>query len=163
MTNKKKQRIGELAPLYTFTVNPYPDQRFSICPSCGQRNGQRKLPLLIYIEPRYSICLNYTCRYCKQCDLLIAHKHDVEHILTNMFMQLDPDFIGNEYLIIGTVEKKSWRENMKNPKGTGDMLAHLHDFKTVLSEIRMTRPGWYAPGQKPQIWEPPQSYEWIKK
>jgi hypothetical protein len=162
MAKKKKIKIGDLDPLYSFTIIPYPDQRFSSCPSCGKRTGQLKRPLLIYVEPRHSICLNYTCRYCKHCDLLIAHKHDVEHILTNMFMQLDPDAIGNQYLIIGTVEKKAWRENMKNPKGPDAILAQLHDFKNVLSEIRMTQPGWYAPGQKPQIWEPPQSCEWIK-
>jgi hypothetical protein len=79
-----------------------------------------------------------------------------------MFMKLDPGAIGNEYLIIGTVEKKAWRENMKNPKGPDVILTNLHDFKNVLSEIRRTRPGWYAPGQKPQVLEPPQPTEWIK-
>jgi hypothetical protein len=49
---------------------------------------------------------------------------------------------------------------MKNPQGPDAILAQLHDFKKVLSEIRMTQPGWYVPGQKPQIREPPLSGEW---
>lgn len=161
MTQKKKQKLGELASLYKFTINPYPDQKFSNCPLCGQRNGQRKLPLLIHVDPRHMISINYTCRYCKKCNLLIAHKQQIEHILTEIFMQLDPDVIGNEYLIIGTVEKKAWRESMKHPKYPNEILSQLHDFKTVLSEIRMTRPGWYGPGQKPPIMEPPESSEWV--
>ena len=77
-------------------------------------------------------------------------------------MQLDPDAIGNDYLIIGTVEKKAWRENLQHPKEPKEMLSQIHDFKTVHPEIRMTRPGWYSHGQEPQVMEPPQSSEWIK-
>ena len=163
MTSKKKQKLGELTPLYTFAINPYPDQKFSSCPSCGQRNGQRKLPLVIHVDPRQLISLNYTCRYCKKCDLLIAHKHKIEHILTEMFMNTYPDIIGNEYLIIGTLEKKAWRESMKQPKKPAEIFSQLHDFKMVLSEIRMTQPGWYGPGQQSPIMEPPESNEWMRK
>jgi hypothetical protein len=94
--------------------------------------------------------------------MLIAHKVEIEHLLTTMFRHLKPDAIGNEYLIIGTVEKKAWRENLQNPKEPKEMLSQIHDFKTVQSEIRMTIPGWYGPGQEPQVMEPPQSSEWIK-
>jgi hypothetical protein len=37
---------------------------------------------------------------------LIGHKDEFEHLLTSMFMQYDPSVIGNDYLIVGTVEKK---------------------------------------------------------
>ncbi len=162
MSRTKKPKFGELAPLYQFSLNPYPDQRFSRCPICGHKTGQRKLPLFINVDPKYTIALNYTCRYCKQCDLLIAHKHEIEHLLTTMFTQIDSDAIGNEYLIIGTVEKKAWRENMQYPKKPTEMLSQIHDFKRVNSEIRMTRPGWYGPDQEPPIMEPLLSSEWIK-
>ena len=80
-----------------------------------------------------------------------------------MFMNTDPDIIGNEYLIIGTLEKKAWRENMKHPKNPAEIFSQLHDFKMVLSEIRMTQPGWYGPGQQPPIMDPPVSNEWMSK
>ena len=162
MTKAKKPKFGGLIPLYKFSLNPYPDQRFSSCPFCAHKTGQRKLPLFIHIDPEYPIALNYTCRYCKQCDLLIAHKHEIEHLLTTMFKQLDPDAIGNDYLIIGTVEKKAWRENIQNPKEPTEMLSQIHDFKMAHAEIRMTRPGWYGPDQEPPVRKPPQSSEWAK-
>ncbi len=163
MSKTKKPQFGALAPLYKFTINPYPDKRFSICPDCGNKTGQRKLPLFIYIRPEYPIALNYTCRYCKHCDLLIAHKHEIEHLLTTMFKQLNSDAIGNEYLIIGTVEKKAWSENLQHSKEPLEMISQIHDFKTVYSEIRMTRPGWYGADQEPPVMEPPPSSEWIKR
>ena len=81
--------------------------RFSSCPDCGRKTGQRKLPLLIQIDPMHLIALNYTCRYCRQCDMLIGHKAEIEHLLATMFAQYDPSAIGNDYLIMGTVEKKA--------------------------------------------------------
>lgn len=162
MSKTKKPKFGELSPLYRFSLNPYPERRFYRCPFCEHKTGQRKIPLFIHVDPRYPIALNYTCRYCKQCDLLIAHKFEIEHLLTTMFRQLDPEAIGNDYIIIGTVEKKAWRENLQHPKEPTEMLSQIHDFKTVHQEIRMTQPGWYGPDQEPQVMEPPQSNEWIK-
>lgn len=67
---------------YNFTLNPYPDSRCSTCPTCGKPMGQRKVPLFIHIEPHYPIILGYTGRYCAACNLLIAHKHEIEANLT---------------------------------------------------------------------------------
>jgi hypothetical protein len=162
MAKKKHPQLGELPPMYNFIMNPYPDHRLSSCPLCEQKSRQRKLPLLIHIDPRQLIALNYTCRYCPSCDLLMAHKHEIEHHLTETFQQYNPELVGNDYLIIGTVEKKAWKENLKEPKLPAEMLPHAHDFKTVYQELRMTRPGWYGPGVEPPIMEPPPSEEWVK-
>jgi hypothetical protein len=163
MSKTKKSQFGDLPPMYQFMLNPYPDQRVSRCPSCEQKTGQRKLPLLIHIDPRHLIALNYTCRYCRHCDLLIAHKHEIEHLLTGMFRHYDPGVIGNDYLIIGTVEKKAWREGLKHPKAPAEILPHAHDFKIHYQELRMTQPGWYGPDQEPPIMEPPLSQVWVKR
>jgi|WetSurMetagenome_2_1015567.scaffolds.fasta_scaffold325665_2 hypothetical protein len=162
MTKKKKTQVGELPPRYNFIMNPYPEIRLSSCPFCGEKTGQRKIPLLIYIEPRHSVALNYTCRYCKVCDLLIAHKHDVENILTNMFRQLDPDAIGNNYLIWGTLEKASWRKGLRQNLSPEEHLSYASDFLKHYNELRMTRPGLYSAGAEPPIMEPPPSMEWTK-
>ena len=84
---KEKARFGDLPPHYHFSLNPYPDMRFSSCPRCQAKTGQRKLPLLIHIDPHVLMALNYTNRYCKRCDLLIAHKAEIEHYLTEMFRE----------------------------------------------------------------------------
>jgi len=107
MATSRKSQWGGLPPRYSFMLNPYPNQRTSRCPLGERKTGQRKIPLLIHIDPLHLVALNYTCRYCRACDLLIAHKHEIEHLLTALFRPRDPDVIGNNYLIMGTVEKTS--------------------------------------------------------
>ena len=155
-------RFG-LSPQYNFCLNPYPSERLTRCPFCGGKTGQRKLPLFIHIDPLHLIALNYTCRYCADCDLLIAHKHEIEHLLTAMFAQRDPAAIGNDYLIMGTLEKRAWREGLKNPQPMRKSLAHTRRFKAYYQELRTARRGWYPDGQEPPIWEPPLSEEWVKR
>lgn len=134
--------LGALPPLYRFVLNPYTDSRFTRCPMCEQKMRQRKLPLFIYVDPDHPVVLNYTCRYCPDCDLLIAHQDQIETLLANLFAERDPDVIGNDYLVIGTVERKVWRAGLKQPQSIADMLAHLHDFKEVRT-IEYQPAGWY--------------------
>jgi len=61
------------------------------CPDCGDKTGQRKVPLLIHVEPKNLIALNYTNRYCYRCYMLIGHKHEIEQHLTELFSQINPE------------------------------------------------------------------------
>ncbi len=162
MSAAKKTRFGGMPPKYNFVFNPYPDLRFSRCPFCNRKAGQRKVPLLIHVDPSRMIALNYTCRYCQHCDLLVAHKDEIEHLLHDLFNDYDPQAIGNDYLVVGTVEKGAWREGLKQPKAMAEMLPYVHDFKTYYQELRMTQPGWYGPNQEPLVMKPPESQEWVK-
>jgi len=158
---KKRKLFGHLPPKYNFSLNPYPDLRFSRCPDCERKTGQRKLPLLIHVDPMSLIALNYTNRYCHRCDMLIGHKHEIEHLLTELFFQINSEVIGNYYLVFGTMEKKAWRENIKQPKPVKEMRQHIHDFKTY-QDIRMTMVGWFPKDQEPPVMTPPPSTEWVK-
>jgi hypothetical protein len=161
-TQPKLPRFGQMEPQYNFALNPYPDARFYKCPNCEQKTRQRKLPLLIHIDPMHLIALNYTCRYCPDCDLLIAHQDQIEELLAALFAAHDPSVIGNDYLMIGTVERQAWRENMKQPKPFAEMMAQTHDFKSH-STIQMTMAGWFPEGQEPPLRQPPPSTVWIKR
>ena len=125
-------------------------------------NGQRKIPILIHVNPHHLIALNYTCRFCRDCDLLIAHKHEIEHYLTVLFSQQAPDTISNEYLAVGTVEKSAWKEGLKQQQSIDKLLPHTSDFATYYQELQLTRAGYYKVGQKPPVAVPPPSQEWIK-
>jgi hypothetical protein len=162
MAANKKTQFGALPPRYSFMLNPYPDERIWRCPLCEQKNNQRKLPLLIHVDPSHLIALNHTCRYCRKCDLLIAHRHEIELLLTNLFRQSDPAVVGNKYLIIGTVEQRIWREGLEQPKGLAELLPYASDFATYYEELRLTRPGYYRADQEPPVMEPPSSQEWVK-
>jgi hypothetical protein len=160
--NPTRQRFGYLRPRYNFSLNPYPELRFSRCPDCRKNTGQRKVPLLIHVDPKNLIALNYTNRYCSSCNMLIGHKHEIKHYLTELFLKIDIEVIGNDYLVFGTVEKKAWHENITDPKALNEMRQHVHDFKSY-QNIRMTMAGWFPKGQKAPIMESPPSTEWVKK
>ncbi len=159
--NTVSKQFGNLPAKYNFSLNPYPEFRFSRCPDCQNKTGQRTLPLFIHVEPENFIALNYTNRYCKHCDMLIGHKDEIEHHLTETFLKINPEAIGNYYLVIGTVEKKAWRENINQPKQPNEMLNHIYDFKSY-QNIRMTMAGWFRNDQEPPEMEPPPSTEWVE-
>jgi hypothetical protein len=41
------------------------------------------------------IALNKTSRYCADCDPLLVHQDDLEHLLAQMFSDIDPSVTGN--------------------------------------------------------------------
>ncbi len=90
------------------------------------------------------LSLNKTCRYCPRCDLLIAHQDDVEHFLVSFFTEENPEVIGNDYLIVGTIDRAVWKRGTQQPLTLQEMIDALHDFKeSVLFEV--IRGGWMPP------------------
>src|SRR6266702_1776969 len=83
---------------------------------------------------------NKTCRYCPHCDLLIAHQDDVEHVLASIFTQRKPEIVGNDYLVVGTLEKIVWKRGTQQPLTLQETLEALHDFKEVVT-FKLTG-GW---------------------
>lgn len=131
--SKKMRQFGKLPPQYNFFLNPYENERFTSCPQCGAKMGHRKLPLVLHVDPIYPVSLNYTCKYCSICDLLIAHKDEIERLLAAMFEKQAPDGIGNDYLVMGTFDHDYWKQGTKTPHSAGNLFDHLHDFKQVLT------------------------------
>src|ERR1700730_4330882 len=97
-------RIGKQPPRHCFILNPYPWERFAFCPACDGPTEQRKFPLVIHVDPRNPVSLNKTCSYCPRCDLLIAHQDELEEQLLALFEEHNPKVIGNDYLVIGTLD-----------------------------------------------------------
>jgi hypothetical protein len=132
--------------MYNFILNPHAETRVSRCPVCDQKMHQRKVPLFIHVDPMRPVVMGYTCRYCPHCDLLVAHQDEIEGLLANLFAERDPSIIGNDYLVMGTVERAFWRESMGTPKSPAETLDHLHDFKEVWS-LKLRPGGWYKDEQ----------------
>lgn len=146
----RKSRLGQLSPRYLFALNPHADYRASRCPHCNALTYPRKFALLIHIDPQQLIAMGKTCKYCSQCELIIAHQDELEVELTDKFLKLDPAIIGNDYLVIGTVEQKVWREGLNKPKAMAEMLAHTADFKGY-RDIEYFPGGWYPKDFVPPI------------
>jgi len=124
-----------------FFLNPYEDAAFTRCPKCESKTLLRKFPLAIHIEPEQFLVLNKTCRYCTRCDLIIAHKSEVETLMVACIEDKKPEIIGNEYLIIGTMEKRDWRDRDRIEKA-GLAIERIRSFKDIW-DFEVIPRGWY--------------------
>lgn len=125
-------RIGKQPPRHTFFLNPYTDARFTKCPKCSHKTGQKKLPLVIHVDEWGLISLNKTCRYCSRCDLLIAHKDEIDAQLAHLFERQDPRLVGNDYLVIGTLDRADWKRGTSEQLTLEKLVQALHDFKNMV-------------------------------
>ena len=56
--------------------------------------------------------------------------------------QSTPHLIGNDYLVIGTVDRADWKQGQQNPiTSIEGMRSIIHDFKKVL-EFELQLPRW---------------------
>lgn len=129
---------------HRFLLNPYPDMAFTKCPKCETKTRQRKLPLVIHIEPQQLFVLNKTCRYCERCDLLIARQADVESMMAGTFETRAPEIVGNKYQVIGTLDRADWKEGVQSKVRAADMLDRVYVFQDVW-DFEVTPGGWYLP------------------
>src|SRR3990172_5377340 len=73
----------------------------------------------------------------------LVHSRRSGSLLAILFNRLDPKALGNDYLIIGTVERKVWREGLRRPKIINEILPHVADFKEV-RRVEVRPAGWYS-------------------
>lgn len=131
---RSRERLGKLPPRHKLIRNPYEDLRLSKCPRCNRRTHKRKFALFVAVEGFGPIVLGKTCRFCTPCDLVMVHQDELEHELAVAFEARAPDVVGNEYAVLGTVDKKIWRKNLEGEAGGAvDPLAHVADFKKELT------------------------------
>lgn len=136
------RRIGRLPPRYSFILNPYPDVRLSKCPLCRKPTFLRKFALFVHIDGWGPLALGKTCRYCARCELIIVHQDELEAELATSFAKLDPDKVGNEYFVVGTLDRKVWQRGLGGDnKPLGEALDFVADFKKVLS-LEVDPGGW---------------------
>lgn len=125
-------RLGKQAPRYKFFLNPYEDVRFTRCPKCEAKTRQKKLPLVIHVDDWGMFVLNKTCRFCPGCQLLIAHQDQLDAYLTAYFEDHARKVVGNDYLVIGTIDRAHWKCGAQGSTVVEDMIGWLHDFEDVL-------------------------------
>ena len=133
-------RLGKQSPLHKFFLNPYQDARFTRCPQCEAKMRQKKLPLAIHVDDLGMVILNKTCRFCPGCDLLIAHQDEIEAQLAAIFTERAPEMVGNDYLVVGTLDRPEWQRGRRTPLTNQEMLAALHDFEDVVKFTLL--PSW---------------------
>ena len=126
----KSKHVGKLPPRYRFILNPYAETRVSRCPLCERLTHPRKFAYFIHVEGWGPLILGKTGPYCSPCELIVIHQDELEMELAISFNKLNPAMIGNDYLVVGTVEKRYWKGGLAGNRTTLDeMLARMADFK----------------------------------
>lgn len=137
-----RARFGKLPPRYAFLLNPHASLRLSKCPTCQRLTHPRKFALLIHVNGWGPLLLGKTCKYCTLCELIMAHQDELEAELAHCFDRLAPEVIGEEYLVMGTIDKKVWRAGLEGEgRSQIDVLEHAAEFKKVL-QMEVDWGGW---------------------
>ncbi|WP_372880460.1 hypothetical protein [Psychromonas sp.] len=119
---------------YSFALNPDPDYKVSKCPQCHKSTFKRKFPLVIHVDNAKNLLnLGFTCKYCAKCEFIVADKYDLQTELTIAFEKLDPACIGNEYMVIGTSDKRLWNKQMQQNRTTSIENFQIIEFESVYS------------------------------
>lgn len=124
---------GKQSPRYNFFLNTSSDIRFTTCPQCKGKTRVRKIPLVINVNPKLPMILEKTCRYCEICELLIAHRDQLEEQLASNLLTIDPEAVDNDYLVIGTLDSTEWSRMKHQELSFRQIVTYLHDFKEVVT------------------------------
>ncbi len=133
MTKKSSSR-KKPQKRHKFFLNTYVDCGFTKCPKCDAKTKIRKFPLVIHVEPGQLLLLNKKCKYCPGCDLIIAKKQELESLI--------PSLSQNEYLVMGTLERKDWQEGNKGFLPSSEIIDRMYIFKKVW-DFEVIPAGWY--------------------
>lgn len=137
-----RKRLGKLPARYSFILNPYLDVRLSKCPKCERPTHPRKFALFIHVDGWGPLLLGKTCRYCTRCELIVAHKDELDAEMAHSLARLAPEAVGREYLVLGTIDRKVWQQGLRGEgPPLGEALDHVAEFKKVL-ELHVEPGGW---------------------
>lgn len=134
---RRNNGIGALPARYAFVLNPHTDTKFTRCPRCETRTNLRKLPLVIHVDGVGLVLLGKTCRLCLRCDMLIAHKTELDKLLATVVRGATP-----EYVVLGTMDRPMYRRGLAGGALPDDVRAHTADFKSYW-KVDVTPAGWY--------------------
>ena len=141
------ERIGRQPPRYAFLLNPYTDVRLSKCPTCARPTHPRKFALFVHADGWGPLALGKTCRYCTRCELVIAHKDELDAEIAHSLSKLAPAAVGREYVVLGTLDRKVWKQGLGgNPQSLDAALEQMAEFKTVL-DLHVEPGGWHPAGE----------------
>ena len=56
----------------------------------------------------------------------------VQPVATRVFTVLNPEIVGNKYLVVGTLDRVDWKRIEQNKLPVQDTIEALHDFKEVV-------------------------------
>ena len=125
--------MGSLPARYSFVLNPHVRERFTRCPRCSSPTRIRKLPLVVHVgqlEGPRLLLLNKACRLCLLCETLIVHRAELERVIIASGFSAAAQ--GQDYVVLGTIDRRTWRRGVAGDAQLADIREHMADFKKYL-------------------------------
>lgn len=89
------------------------------------------------MNPGHTTIVEKMCRFCYVCNLLIVHQDQLEEQLVTQFLTINPEAIGNDYQVVGTLERAEWNQEKQDSWSFEQVRAYLHDFFEVVAFQRV--------------------------
>ena len=97
------------------------------------RLGFANSRLAVHVEhpggPRL-VLLNKTCRLCLVCETLIVDRAELENVI--IAAGLSATVKPPDYVVLGTIDRRTWRQGLGGDGALRDIREHMADFKTYL-------------------------------
>jgi len=76
------------------------------------------------------VLLNKTCRLCVVCETLIVHRAELERVIIASGFSAAAH--GQDYVVLGTIDRRTWRRGVAGDAQVADIREHMADFKKYL-------------------------------
>lgn len=147
-------RIGHLPPKYSLLINAAPEMRLTRCPHCNKLTYPRKFALLIGVEDIAAFVQGKTCKYCSKCRMILVQQDELEFELAISGERHFPEILGHEYLVVGVVEIKAFKEGMAGSGATlMDTMKYVSDIRKYY-DLSYTPGGWFPKDYTPPVVTP---------
>ena len=116
---------------YQFILNPYQDLRHTKCPNCREKTLTRKVVLVVGVAKRTLVYFNMSLRYCRECDILIAHQDRVEAMLRRLPHVPGEDPL-SDYQVVGTIDGPVYQCSKAGKLTYGEVARQIRLFRGAL-------------------------------
>jgi hypothetical protein len=97
---------------------------------------------VIHVEGFGLVLLGKTCRLCLRCDTLVAHKAELDKLLSAAVNVAEP-----AYVVLGTIDRHLYRRGLSGRATLDDVKDHMADFKSYW-KVDVTPAGWYPKNER---------------
>jgi hypothetical protein len=127
----RKRKTDKVKRRHRFFLNPYKGNAFRKCPVCETSTKIHQFVLVINLKPKQLFLMKVPCRYCSECDLIIAKQEELESIMAARLREENPEVVGNKYLVMGTLDKNDWLEGSSGALSPQEITDRLYAFRDV--------------------------------
>lgn len=84
--------------------------------------------------------------HCTGCELVIAHKDELDAELAHALSRFAPPTVGKGYVVLGTLDRKVWQRGLRGEgRPLAETLEHVVEFEKVL-QLEVDPGGWRPVG-----------------